>query len=417
MTKKILWITSQELPVISNDLHTPIYSTGGWVTNMLSILKHESQIVLGVAMVSKKVDSLWIKQIENIIYYVAPEQKKKDISLKDRDKILSLFQPDIIHIEGNEFPIQNTFINTKYKTLLSLQGILSGCAPFQFGCLQIENDLLNPFSCNFFASWILFLKKQLLFKKRIQLETKSISQSRYITGRTFWDRAHSYWINPQAKYFRCNRILRSSFYHEEWNLENCNKHTIFMGNGYSPLKGLHFVIDAINLLQQEYPDIQLYVAGINPIIRSGINIKKYAYGSIIQRKIHKYKLQNKIHFLGHLHEKEMLESMKQSHVYVLSSLIENSPNTLGEAMLLGMPCIASYVGGAPEMAIDEKECLFYRANDPYLLAWQIKRIFENPNLSKKLGCAAKQHAKITHNPIDNKTALLKIYDDILQDKK
>ena len=100
-------------------------------------------------------------------------------------------------------------------------------------------------------------------------------------------------------------------------------------------------------------------------------------------------------------------------MYVLTSLIENSPNTLGEAMILGMPCVSAYTGGASEMAIDEKECLFYRANDPKLLAWQVKRIFDDDGLAQKLGDSARKHALTTHDPEKNRDALLAAYEDIL----
>ena len=111
---------------------------------------------------------------------------------------------------------------------------------------------------------------------------------------------------------------------------------------------------------------------------------------------------------------KMIERMLTSNIYILPSLIENSPNTLGEAMILGMPCVSAYTGGASEMAIDGSEALFYRANDPNLLAWQIKRIFDDDNLAKRLGKNARKHAQKTHDPVINSNALMSAYKDILQ---
>ena len=110
---------------------------------------------------------------------------------------------------------------------------------------------------------------------------------------------------------------------------------------------------------------------------------------------------------------KMIERMVKSHVYVLPSLIENSPNTLGEAMIQGMPCVSAYTGGASDMAIDGYEALFYRANDPNLLAWQIKQIFDSDELAIELGKNAKLHALKTHDPVLNRDALLAAYKDIL----
>ena len=67
----------------------------------------------------------------------------------------------------------------------------------------------------------------------------------YILGRTTWDRAHSYAINPNAKYYPCSRVLRAPFYKEKWSIEKAERHSIYVGNGYHALKGLHFVVMAL----------------------------------------------------------------------------------------------------------------------------------------------------------------------------
>ena len=106
--------------------------------------------------------------------------------------------------------------------------------------------------------------------------------------------------------------------------------------------------------------------------------------------------------------------MAASHVYVMASVIENSPNTLGEAMMLGMPCVSSYAGGAPGMARDESEALFFRAGDPVTMAHQIKRLFDSDELCQRLGEAAHARAAQTHDPEANLRDLLEAYRAILQ---
>ena len=411
---KILWVTSQELPIISNDLGAQVSGFGGWVTNMLNMLKTEKDLKIGIAMVSSRVDKLWMKEIDSMYCFVAPDSGHKSISDKLRNEIIDFFDPDIIHIEGNEFQIQNAFTRTNVKTILSLQGILLGYEPYQYGCMPIADYMFNSKCRTMIASWVLYFRKHFKFNHRIGMETKSIQNVKYITGRTFWDKAYSHWLNPQAKYYPCNRILRPVFYKEKWSLNTMKPHSIFVGNGYSPLKGLHFALKAVNLLKKEFPDITLNVAGLCPIYKGSLfSPKKYGYSSIIKKMINDMGIEKNVHFLGKLLSDKMIDVMKKSNVYLLPSLIENSPNTLGEAMLIGMPCVSAYTGGAPEMAIDENECLFYRANDPYLLAWQIRRVFLDNNFAVKLGENARKHAEITHDPIKNKEAILKAYSDML----
>ena len=122
-----------------------------------------------------------------------------------------------------------------------------------------------------------------------------------------------------------------------------------------------------------------------------------------------------IEFTGPLKAPQVAERLSKVNAYVLSSTIENSPNTLGEAMMVGTPCVSAYVGGASDMAEDGKEALFYRNDDPKLLAWNIKRIFDNDELAVSLSEAAKKKARITHDAERNAQMLVDAYTDILKE--
>lgn len=414
---RVLWITSQILPYTAERLGTKHTGFGGWIINMIEQLRNNSNIDIGIVMVSEAVNGKVqeYKIDDKLVCYVAHSISNKSLSDTDRDEIVNIFNPDIIHIEGNEFGIQNRFSEIKnIPVLLSLQGILSGIEPYHYGELPIADNLFSNKNKMMVSSWVLFFRKHIRFNSRITVETETIKNVPYLMGRTYWDRAHSYWINPTAKYYSCNRILRPLFYENRWKLEGIERHSIFVGNGYSPLKGIHFVLKAISLLKKEYPDIKLYCTGISPIESNKMSIKFYGYSRVIYNLIRDNQLADNVVFMGIKQADEMVERMLKSHVYILPSLIENSPNTLGEAMILGMPCISAYTGGASEMAIDESEALFYRANDPNLLAWQIKRIFENDELAINLGINAREHANKTHDPTANYRALIAAYNDILE---
>ena len=70
----------------------------------------------------------------------------------------------------------------------------------------------------------------------------------------------------------------------------------------------------------------------------------------------------------------MARELTRSHAFVISSYIENSPNSLAEAMLVGMPCVASFVGGIPSMVDDGRTGLLYPVDDVALLAAQIRQV-------------------------------------------
>ncbi len=412
---RILWVTAQQLPFVADELKIKKWGFGGWIMNMVLQLKELPDVHIGIAMSYPKVNRLK-KEVDNITCYVVEDPGGKSISEGERDWIISDFQPDIIHVEGSEFPIQNMFTKSDFQpVILSLQGILSGYEAYQYGCLPIADYMYSGKEKNRISSWILYFKKHLKYENRISMETETIANVRYLTGRTFWDRAHSYFINGSAQYFICNRILRPLFYQKKWSVNQCEKHAIFVGNGYSPLKGLHFVIDAVGYLKREFPDVKLYVAGVSPIETNKKSVKYYGYSNIIKKKIKKLKLEENIIFLGALQEEEMTEYMCRARAFVLPSLIENSPNTLGEAMLMGVPCVVAYAGGASDMATDETECLYYRSNDPVLCAWQIKRVFESRGLAEELSQNAQKKAAVTHNPSLNRDALMSAYRHMLEE--
>ena len=114
----------------------------------------------------------------------------------------------------------------------------------------------------------------------------------------------------------------------------------------------------------------------------------------------------------------MKERMLKSNVFVSPSSIENSPNSVGEAMILGVPCISSDVGGVKNMLKHGEEGLVYPFHDPYVLAHYIDEIFSSQSFAEKLSYNAKQHAETTHSQKINLKSLIDIYNQIsLEDVK
>ena len=123
-------------------------------------------------------------------------------------------------------------------------------------------------------------------------------------------------------------------------------------------------------------------------------------------------LERNVVFTGPLDEKKMCQRYFKSNVFVCPSSIENSPNSLGEAMILGVPSVASYVGGIPDMLKDKEEGFLYQHDAPYMLAQYVCEIFENEDLALKFSNNARQHALKTHDRDENARNLIEIYEEI-----
>lgn len=338
---------------------------------------------------------------------------------KQCSQIIDAVKPDLIQVEGTEFLHAKAMLNAGnakgIPTVVSLQGILNGQYQYQCGQLQIDDMMFSRSIKNIFTAWILHLRKTRWFKPRMKTERETIAKARYLIGRTTWDRAHAYALNPNAKYYSCNRILREPFYQKEWKLDKIERHSIYVGNGYYALKGVQYVIEALPQLIREYPDIKVYVAGVKPFVENDKRpFYKKGYGLYLEKRIKDLGVDDHVIFTGPLQAEEVAEKLSKVHAYVLCSAIENSPNTLGEAMCIGTPCVASYVGGVPDMATDGENALFYRNDDPALLAWNLKRIFDDDDLALKLSENGRKRALITHDPKKNAEQLIKNYKNILE---
>lgn len=419
---KVLW-TANLIPAnLSVKLNMSSEVLGGWVESMATRLSSYEDIELAIACKCDENVS-FSEESDNIRYYSLSYSQNTELSklISDCSKIISEFSPEIIHIEGTEFLHSKAMLcaakEKNIPAVVSMQGILNGYYNYQCGQLPIDDMMFSKSLTDIFSAWILHLRKTQWFRPRMKSEKEIIENADYILGRTTWDRAHSYAINPKAKYYPCSRILRTPFYEEKWSLEKAERHSIYVGNGYNALKGVHFVVMALPYLIREFPDIKVYVAGYKPYTENDKrSFLKKGYAAYLKKLIYDLGVQDYIEFTGPLKADQVAEKLSKVNAYVLCSTIENSPNTLGEAMMVGTPCVAAYVGGVSDMAEDGKEALFYRSDDPKLLAWNIKRIFDNDELALSLSEAGKKKALITHDAERNVQMLIDAYTDILKEK-
>ena len=210
--------------------------------------------------------------------------------------------------------------------------------------------------------------------------------------------------------------MRDSFYMNNWELEKCERHSIFVSQSYYPLKGFHHVLEAAAIIKRYYKDIKIYTTGKDVFELSKIEkVKESSYSSYIRSLICRYDLRDNVKFLGYLSESEICERYLKSHVFVSASSIENSSNSVAEAMLLGMPIVASAVGGVPDMLEDKKEGFLYQSDAPYMLAHYIMKMFEDDETAKEYGLAARKRALYTHDRDLNNQKLVEIYEKVVEE--
>jgi glycosyltransferase involved in cell wall biosynthesis len=181
------------------------------------------------------------------------------------------------------------------------------------------------------------------------------------------------------------------------------------------LKGAHQLVKALPMVLDKFPNTKLNVVGIDVLSSNWkVRLRYTGYHLYLRRLIKKLKLENNINFTGALTEIQMRDAFLSSHLFVLPSAIENSPNSLCEAQILGMPCIASFVGGAQNLVENGTTGFLYRFEEIEMLGHYIIHVF-NSNACDFISSNAREVALKRHNSVENAKNTLEIYEIIIND--
>lgn len=417
----ILWLINVPLPEASQLMGEKPSPFGGWLINAAKDLANKEGVELSIAFPSNKASKFKELKGKNINYYPfipVKETDNKGIEYNESfETLLNNLKPDIVHIYGTEIAHTLSMVNTcnkiNIKTVISVQGLVSIIEKHMYSNLPIYAIYGNTFRNIIRKDNVSGLKR--LFQNRGKNEIEAIKRTNHIIGRTTWDKACSKQINLDAKYHFCNETLRVEFYKHQWDINDCEKYSIFLSQGQYPIKGLHYMLEAMPLILKKFPQTKVYISGKDITKSDSIKDKLLMtyYGKYIRKMIKRLDLERNVVFTGPLDEEKMCQRYLKSHVFVCPSSIENSPNSLGEAMILGVPSIASYVGGIPDMLRDKEEGFLYQHDAPYLLAHYICVIFENQDLALKFSKNARERALKTHDRDENTRRLIEIYNEIL----
>lgn len=419
---RVLWVINQCIPVIARHLNIEVPNKEGWLSGLSEklIAEKNEDLTLGICFDAGFEYGRYKGEYEVTAYGYDDDRSNPEIydeSLEYRfSEIIEDFKPDVIHIFGTEYP--HTLAVCKAakdpsKILIGIQGLCSVYAKHYFDGLPEEMYVKETLRDRIKSDNI--IEQQAKFVKRGEYEIEAIKLAGNVTGRTSWDKKYTSEYNPDAKYFFMNETLRNNFYVDKWEYNYCEKHSLFASQGDYPIKGLHVLLKALPEIKKDYPDVKLYVAGNK--INGEDSLKKKiligTYGRYINKLIKEGDLSENVVFLGSLCAFNMKQRYLSCNAFISPSMMENSPNSLGEAMLLSMPVISSDVGGVRDL-MSEEEGFIYPPLDEKALVECVKKCFEqNGSKAQKEMCEkAGKRARITHNPDTNYKRLLEIYNEI-----
>lgn len=244
---KVLWITNILFPEAESLLlkQSELRASGGWMLGAAdALLRGQYDVSLSVAAVSSLVKELTVLHGQKMTYYVLPFGKGNVCPNPEFEPMWKLVnercRPDVVHIHGTEFSHGLAFINacSEVKTVISIQGLTSVYYYYYHHGLT-RNQIIQKLTLRDVLRGSILSDKRMFRRRGEIVEIPMLSKVCNVIGRTSWDKAHVWAINPSATYYFCNETLRSEFYDgSRWNYDTCEKYTIFLSQAGYPIKKL-----------------------------------------------------------------------------------------------------------------------------------------------------------------------------------
>jgi glycosyltransferase involved in cell wall biosynthesis len=414
---RVLWFTNT--PSLASEYLHLNSQGGGWISSLQKQIETVDSIQLGVAFHHGNTGK---KQfvIDKSKYYLLPnfETKGKIKTLLSRWKhqiepdsftddyldIVKEFNPDLIHIFGSEQAFGLIIDRIKIPVLIQIQGNITVTSKKWFSGISNFSILIHSNFMSLIRASGLW-HDYFVFVKKAKRERLIFEYCKFFIGRTDWDRRVTKAFSLNGKYFHCDELIRDVFYLNRWTEPKNQKLIIFSTIKPNSYKGLETILETAHFLKnKKVIEFEWQIAGI----------EKYDEIVRIIEKVYKLKfIEQNIRFEGSVNQDVLLRKLLQTNCYVHPSHIENSPNSVCEAMLLGMPIVASSAGGTLSMLQDGKEGILVQDGDPYALAGAILELLENRASSAMLGANARERAFVRHNPIKVLNDLQNIYSLVL----
>ena len=150
-------------------------------------------------------------------------------------------------------------------------------------------------------------------------------------------------------------------------------------------KGLKYLIEAIPEVAAKFPNIKLVLVGEGPERPE------------LEKLIKKLGIENHVILTGR--QKEIPKLLKCADIFVLPSKREAFGLVLLEAMIAGLPIIASDTGGIPEIIENKKNGILVEPENSGKIATALIALISHPEKRKKLAAAG---AEIVHEKFEAK---------------
>lgn len=397
-----------------------VTTIGGWQDSLERIVRTIPNIELGVVFMSsdgtcsnKVIDGVSYFPIDGRLSYKEKIFRKYwdvyvEKALMSSPQIIQLFKPDIIHVFGTEYPFGQVQSITEIPVIIHIMGAIipynNAALPPNYSLYdRIRNCGLNP------RKIFSLLKNFSNIKNREEWEKKTWSLVSNYMGRTNWDKAVANILHPKCNYYHVEEALRPVFIdkHAQWKGCNNSKLVLLSIGCGTFWKGPDLMLKVAEILKGLNIDFEWNIAGqIDKEVKDVVEKKEKACFDELNIRI-----------LGFVQPKQLSELLCTCSVYVHTAYIENSPNSICEAQIIGVPIISTNVGGISSLIQDGVHGLLVPANDPWQMAYAIIKLYENKDLMKEFSFNSHNMAYKRHSPDNIREELLQAYKCVIGNKK
>ena len=393
-----------------------VKTMGGWIEALEKVVRNYL-IDIQLAIVFEHNDDIFKVERNGVIYYPIRLEgtiKDKIISRfhhspqkhyeKLRPKYLKAvndFKPDLIQCFGTElwhYSLLQKELNIPFVIhIMGFWNIISLMENIHSG----SKNVINPL-----AKYRQY-KNLKISQEHLVMECESMKCCQYFMGRTEWDKNVVKYFSPNSIYFHCPEAIRDEIYlsDKKWVFKHSDVIKLITISNAGDLKG---------------NEIMLHTAWI----------LKYRFGKKIEwvyttfeSAMEKYEDKTGIKCsdvgikpIGRLNSLELADALCSAQMFIHSSIIDNSPNSICEAQLIGIPVISTNSGGIPQIVEDGVTGFLYPYSEPYALAFKIMELHNNEKILNTISENERQISHHRHNPKLLAERLVTIYEQIINSK-
>lgn len=418
---RVLWF---EISVTPAGYDAGKTGKGGWQDALENLLVKDGSVELIIAFYSEKCSEIrsrdyggcTVSYIPVNVKFSLIQRIEKSFSwnpmikecINAAQRIVQDVNPDIIHVFGTEWPWGLLASRVNKPVVVHVQGAV---IPYSVARFSPGYSMLSVMLGCFpsIRTMLHVLKDGIVYRSWMRCEEMVWKSVEYYMGRTKWDRALVEVCHPNAKYFSVNEALRPVFLapRRRWSYQDRGKIRLLSTGCSSFRKGPEVILRTASILKKMGLDVEWNIVG---------GLPKYIRKSI-ERGEHLSFDDNNINFLGFKSAEEIVDLVCESTIYVHAAHMENSPNSICEAQIVGIPIVSTNVGGIESLLGDSG--VLVPDDDSWMLAREIVLLASDTDRMNSMSERGREMATKRHAPDLIIEQLLSCYSSVieLQDNK